>query len=140
MPEIILKVGREKSVLRRHPWIFSGAIARAVGTAKSGETVDVVSSKGEFLARAAYNPISNIAGRIWTWDENEPVDAALLEKRIKQAILVRQKSNELINQMQCGCVHARSDGLPGLILDRYAEFLVVQFLTGVEYWKKTLVG
>jgi 23S rRNA (cytosine1962-C5)-methyltransferase len=96
MPEIYIKDGREKSIHRRHPWIFSGAIAKVTGDPKIGETVDVLSVKGEFLARASYNPISNITGRIWTWDENEQVNPSMLDNRLQQAIALRKNMMNLL--------------------------------------------
>ena len=140
MTDIILKQGREKSVLRKHPWIFSGAIDRVLGSPKPGETVNVLSYSNNFLAKAAYNPKSNIAGRIWTWDKNEQVNAKFFEKQLKQALNARQKFAYLVNSNAIRQVHAESDGIPGLVLDRYNDIYVVQFLTaGVEYWKDVLV-
>ena len=86
MPTIILKPGREKSLLRRHPWIFSGAIARLDGNPASGETVDLLAADGQFLARAAYSPSSQIRARVWTFDPSEPVDADFFRRRIKAAL------------------------------------------------------
>ena len=140
MPEIILNAGREKSVLRHHPWIFSGAIKRVAGNPHPGETVDVVSSQGEFLARAAYNPKSNIAGRIWTWDASELVDQGFFEQRIGQAFGARENISGFINADALRLIHGESDGLPGLVLDRYGDIFVVQFLTaGIEFWKDAIL-
>jgi 23S rRNA (cytosine1962-C5)-methyltransferase len=140
MPEIILKPGREKSVLRRHPWIFSGAITSVNGSPKVGETVTVVSSKNEFLARAAYNPHSNIAGRIWTWDPEEEVDRDFFIGRLTRSIEMRHSLAGLIGSNAMRLVHAESDGVPGLVLDEYAGTCVVQFLTaGIEYWRNDIV-
>jgi 23S rRNA (cytosine1962-C5)-methyltransferase len=140
LPEIILKSGREKSLLRRHPWIFSGAINTIHGSPRPGDTVDVVSSKGEFLAKAAFNPKSNISGRVWTWNPSEIVDEDFLEKRLVHAIGIRREQKNLINSNAMRLVHAESDGLPGLVLDQYGEICVVQFLTaGAEFWKEVLV-
>ena len=75
MKKIILKVGKEKSLLRKHPWIFSGAIQRVEGAPNIGDTVQVCAADGGFLAHAAYNPQSNIAARVWSWDEKENIDA-----------------------------------------------------------------
>ena len=139
MPEIIIKDGREKSILRHHPWIFSGAIAKVTGDPKIGETVDVLSVKGEFLARASYNPISNITGRIWTWDENEQVNPSMLDNRLQQAIALRKNMMNLFQTDAVRLVYGESDSLPGLILDQYSDTYVVQFLTaGAEYWKDVL--
>ena len=140
MSEIVIKPGREKSILRHHPWIFSGAISEFHGTLESGGTVDVLSSNGEFLAKAAYNPRANIAGRIWTWNPNEQVDKSLLEGRFWMAISTRRKLANLIPSNAMRLVHGESDGMPGLILDRYDDGMVVQFLSaGVEYWRETLI-
>jgi 23S rRNA (cytosine1962-C5)-methyltransferase len=140
MPEIIIKPGREKSLLRRHPWIFSGSVSEVCGPPRAGETVEVLASSGEFLAKAAYSPYSNIAGRIWTWHPAEEVNPALFESRLKQAIEVRHKISNLIPSNAMRLVHGESDGLPGLILDQYDDVFVVQFLTaGVEFWRQSLV-
>ncbi len=87
MPSLILKPGREKSLLRRHPWIFSGAVARLDGDPASGATVDVLAANGQFLARAAYSPSSQIRARVWTFDPSEQVDADFFRKRIGSAIM-----------------------------------------------------
>jgi 23S rRNA (cytosine1962-C5)-methyltransferase len=140
MSQIVIKPGREKSLLRRHPWIFSGAIAAVHGLPGLGETVEVVSSAGDFLARAAYNPNSNITGRIWTWDPLEEVTPELFERRIKQSINLRRQLSGLINSNAMRLVHAESDAIPGLILDQYNDVYIVQFLTaGVEFWKENIL-
>ena len=140
MAEIIIKHERGKSLLRHHPWIFSGSVKEIIGSPKLGETVDVISTDGRFLAKAAYNPQSQISGRVWTWDQTEEVNPDLLEKRLKQAIELRHKMSTLIQSNAMRLVHGESDGLPGLILDQYNEAFVVQFLTaGVEYWRDSLI-
>jgi 23S rRNA (cytosine1962-C5)-methyltransferase len=136
---LILKSGREKSVLQRHPWIFSGAVASVLGPPASGETVTVRTADGAFLARAAYNPQSQIVARIWSWDESEPIDGDFFARRIAQAIKRRQALVQTTNAVRW--VNAESDGLPGLIVDVYAGFAVCQFLTaGVERWKLEIVA
>jgi len=140
MPEIILKPGREKSVLRRHPWIFSGAIDALKDSPIIGGTVHVISASGQDLAQAAYNPNSNIAGRIWTWEPKERVDRHFFENKLLQSIELRTKLGSLIPSNAMRLVHGESDGLPGLILDRYDDYYVIQFLSaGVEYWKKEII-
>jgi 23S rRNA (cytosine1962-C5)-methyltransferase len=146
MPALILKPGREKSLLRHHPWIFSGAVDLEKDAHSSGETVDVLSSTGQFLAQAAYSPHSQIRARIWTFEREEIVGEDLFRKRIKSSLWLRQKmgffNKHLVEERQHACrlIHAESDGIPGLIVDQYADCLVVQFLSaGVEYWKDTLV-
>jgi 23S rRNA (cytosine1962-C5)-methyltransferase len=140
MPEIYIKVDREKSIIKRHPWIFSGTIDKVAGNPKIGETVDVLSANGEFLARASYNPNSSIAGRIWTWDESEQISTNLFHDRLNKAITCRWKIKDLIQSDAVRMVNAESDNLPGLILDRYQDTYVIQFLTaGVEYWKSIII-
>jgi len=135
---VILRPGREKSVLRRHPWIFSGAIQQADNGIASGATVDVISSKGKFLARGAYSPPSQIRVRVWTFDE-ESIDKDFFRKRIRASLNTR---NLMINSKDTNAIrliYAESDNLPGLIVDRYDDILVLQSLTaGSEYWKETI--
>ena len=135
MPSLVLKPGREKSLLRRHPWIFSGAVARVDSGVASGATVDILSSTGEFLARAAYSPSSQIQARVWTFNESELVDDDFLRRRLRAAIY--QRANLYAeNGGACRLVYAESDLLPGLIVDRYADTLVIQCLTtGADFWR-----
>jgi 23S rRNA (cytosine1962-C5)-methyltransferase len=139
MPALVLKPGREKSLLRRHPWIFSGAVDRVDGNPAAGGTVDLLSSKGDFLARAAYSPLSQIRARVWTFDPSETVDADFFRRRLHSSLVTRHTLNVSRDTDALRLVHAESDGLPGLIVDRYAGTLVVQFLaTGAEYWRETI--
>jgi len=139
MPSVHLKSGREKSVLRRHPWIFSGAIGEVSGSPGPGDIVKVFSASGQFLARGAYSPQSQIRVRIWTWDENQTVDAALLHQRLAQAIELRTYLLAPGTTDAMRLVHAESDGLPGLVVDRYADLLVLQSLAwGIEPWLETI--
>ncbi len=134
-----LKPGREKSLLRRHPWVFSGAIDRVNGNPASGETVDLLAADGQFLARAAYSPSSQIRARVWTFDPAESVDPAFFRLRMDGAIRTRNIQHFGPETDAYRLVHAESDGLPGVIIDRYADTLVFQSLTaGSEYWKDTL--
>ena len=140
MPEIILKANRDKSVRRLHPWIFSGAVARITGEPQNGETVDVISATGDFLAKAAVNPKSNIVGRIWTWDITEQVNEHFLESRLIRAVESRNKLNNWFHTDAIRLVHGESDGLPGFILDKYGDAFVVQISTaGIEFWKELLI-
>lgn len=135
---IILNPGREKSVLHRHPWIFSGAIQQVDGTPVSGDTLPVRSAQGEFLAWAAYNPDSKIAARIWSWQENNVIDAAFFRKRIASAISARNAFKFSDGSSGMRLIHAESDGLPGLIVDRYGDVLVIQIgSAGAERWRDT---
>ena len=139
MADLVLKPGREKSLLRRHPWIFSGAIHRVDGNPASGETINLLSFKDDFLARAAYSPHSQIRARVWTFDPDEEVSADFFRKRIQRAIAARRMLSVAQASDAYRLIHAESDGLPGLIVDRYAEVLVLQSLTaGSEFWKDTV--
>lgn len=140
MAALVLKPGREKSLLRRHPWVFSGAVHHVEGQPASGETLDVVSSKGEFLGRAFYSPNSQIRARMWTFKDEE-VDADFLRGRIRTAVQARDAWNLQSDTDAFRLIHAESDGLPGLIVDRYADTLVLQSLaTGPEYWKDAIAA
>ncbi len=140
LPKVWLKQGREKSLLRRHPWVFSGAIERVEGSPVPGGTVEVRAASGEVLGRAAYSPASQIRARLWTCDAAEAVDAAFLRARLERAIESRRHLGLLDAEAACRLVFSESDGLPGLIVDRYADFLVCQFLSaGAELWRQTLV-
>ena len=141
MAEIILREGREKSVIQRHPWIFSGAVAKINGSPRIGETADIISTRGEFLARAAINTNSKIIGRIWTWEQNENIDSKFFSKCIEKSFNARSNLNTLIQSDACRLVYAESDNLPGLIIDRYGDTYVVQFLTaGIEFWKDEIIS
>jgi 23S rRNA (cytosine1962-C5)-methyltransferase len=136
MKQLILKPGREKSLLRRHPWVFSGAVARLEGDPESGDTVAVRAADGKFLAWAAYSPVSQIRARVWSWDEQQVIDAGFLRTRLSSAVQARER---LICAEAGGAlrlVHGESDGLPGVIADRYGEVVVLQLLAaGAERWR-----
>jgi 23S rRNA (cytosine1962-C5)-methyltransferase len=138
-PAIILRAEREKSLLRRHPWIFSGAVECIDGKPASGDTVAVRDSAGNFLAWAAYNPDSQITARVWSWTEKEAIDQAFFRRRIAAALAARRAL--AIGQTGNGMriVHGESDGLPGLIVDQYGDVLVMQLgSAGPEHWRDTL--
>jgi 23S rRNA (cytosine1962-C5)-methyltransferase len=139
MPQLILKPGREKSLLRRHPWIFSGAVAAVREDATAGDTVDVLDSHGNFLARAAYSPHSQIRARVWSWDPRIAIAPQFFQARISRALAVRQAMVGLAQTNALRLIHAESDGLPGLVVDRFDDTLVMQCLsTGAERWRDTL--
>jgi 23S rRNA (cytosine1962-C5)-methyltransferase len=135
MKTIRLKDGKERSLLRRHPWIFDSAVAKGGGD--SGETVRVESHAGQFLAWAAFSPASKIRARAWSFDEGQRIDAAFLAATCERAVRARKRFDIRSDSMRL--VHGESDGLPGLIVDRYGDTLVAQFLSaGVERWKPQL--
>ena len=136
MKQLILKSGREKSLLRRHPWIFSGALARVQGDPAMGDTVAVRSGSGEFLAWAAYSPASQIRARVWSWSETEPIAVDLLRARLRQALAARERLLAAEDSDAMRLVHGESDGLPGVIADRYGDVVVLQLLSaGAERWR-----
>ena len=116
-PTLILKPGKEKSLLRRHPWVFSGAIAKLNGEPELGATVRVQSQDGAFLGHAAYSPHSQIRARVWSWEEAEIIDADFFRRRLQTALAYR-KLHPADSDAQ-RLVHGESDGLPGLVVDRY---------------------
>jgi 23S rRNA (cytosine1962-C5)-methyltransferase len=135
MKTIQLREGKERSLLRRHPWVFQGSVDK--GKADAGETVRVVDSAGRFLAWAAYSPSSMIRVRAWSFDEAERIDAAFFERRIAKALVLRARLP--IESDGVRLIHGEADGLPGLIVDRYGDLLSAQFLSaGTERWKATL--
>ncbi len=137
-----LKPGRERSVQRRHPWIFSGAVGAVDGEPESGATVTVVSARGEPLGRAAWSPTSQIRARMWSFDPLEEIDADWFRARLRDAVAARTALGlpAADRDRACRLVHGESDGLPGLVVDRYGPVLVAQFLTtGTERWKDTIV-
>lgn len=135
MKTIRLKVGKERSLLRQHPWIFESAIER--GGADSGETVRVESSDGQFLAWAAFSPHSKIRARVWSFDEKQRIDAAFFIAVSARSTASRARFDLKSDGVRL--VHGESDGLPGLIVDRYGQTLVAQFLSsGAERWKAVL--
>ena len=135
-----LKPGRDKSLRQRHPWIFSGALVNDAEAWEPGTTVEVRSSDGAFVARAAYSPHSQIRARAWTFDSRDVVDAAFIERRVAHAVAARAS---MVDSLHTGCrlVHGESDGLPGVIADRYADTVVLQLSSaGAERWRDAIVA
>lgn len=137
-PAIVLEPGREKSVLQRHPWIFSSAVAGLRNHPEAGETVEVLAADGRWLARAAFSTASNIRARIWTWEQDEEIDKEFFRRRLMRAVETRALYFDPHPLSAYRLVHAESDGLPGFVVDRYADFLVLQCLSaGAERWRDT---
>ncbi len=138
-PCLILKAGREKSLQRRHPWIFSGAVEYIDGTPVSGDTLPVRDAAGSFLAWAAYNADSQITARVWSWQEKDVIDEAFFRYRIADAIKARRTLSLDRESNGLRLIHGESDGLPGLIVDKYGDVLVMQLgSAGPEHWRDTL--
>jgi 23S rRNA (cytosine1962-C5)-methyltransferase len=135
MKTIRLKPGKERSLLRRHPWIFESAIGR--GAADAGETVRVESDQGQFLAWGAFSPASKIRVRVWSFNQEQRIDASFFIAACASAVSARGRFG--IQSDSLRLIHGESDGLPGLIVDRYGGTLVAQFTsTGVERWKPVI--
>jgi len=139
MQAIYLKPGREKSLLRRHPWVFSGAVDRVQGEPASGATVAVVGADGRWLATAAYSPRSQLRARVWSWARETVIDAAFFRERVGNALAGRP-------EVRAGAalgrrlVHGEADGLPGVTVDWYAGTAVLQLTSaGAEHWRDALV-
>ncbi|MEP0763365.1 MAG: class I SAM-dependent rRNA methyltransferase [Chloroflexota bacterium] len=143
-PAVVIREERQKAVLRRHPWVFSGAIRTVSGDPADGDLVVVRGERGEFLARGYWNSQSAICVRLLSWDEDQPIDEAFWRERLRRAIAARQPQNRIATQGTPAAyrlVNAENDGLPGLVVDRYGAWLVVQALTlGIEVRKQMLAG
>jgi 23S rRNA (cytosine1962-C5)-methyltransferase len=138
MHKLILKPGREKSLKRRHPWVFSGAVAKVQGEPGPGDTVEVRSATGEFLAVAAYSPRSQIVARVWDWKERA-IDRAFFYESIERAVAQRRALLDADATDAMRLVHGESDGLPGVIADRYGDTVVLQLTSaGAERWRETI--
>lgn len=137
-PAVHLNPGRDKSLLRRHPWVYAAAIARVTGSPNSGDTVRVIAADGRFLARAAYSPASLLRARAWTFDESETVDAAFIAARVAAAVARRTPLRAETDALRL--VSGEGDQLPGLVVDQYGGQLVVQITSaGIERWRDTVV-
>jgi 23S rRNA (cytosine1962-C5)-methyltransferase len=137
---IVLKRGREKSLRRRHPWIFSGALERVEGNHASGDTVALRSADGATLALAAWSPQSQIRARVWSFDPSIAIDDAFFRTRVHDALALRSLLPASRHTNALRLVHGESDGLPGLVVDRYADVLVAQFLSaGAERWREPIL-
>ncbi|MEZ0327965.1 MAG: class I SAM-dependent methyltransferase [Dissulfuribacterales bacterium] len=138
LPVARLKPGKERSLLRRHPWVFSGAVASMDGNPRTGDAVAICDSSGNFLCLAAFSPQSQIRLRVWTFDVSEKIDADFFHRRIQKAVNRRMRDGVLPHA--CRLINAEADLLPGLIVDKYGDYLVCQFLSaGVERWKDAIV-
>jgi len=132
MKAIRLRAGKERSLLRRHPWVFQGSVDK--GGADGGETVRIEAHDGSFLAWGAFSPRSQIRVRAWSFDETERIDEHFFDRRLRAAIALRERLAIASDGVRL--VHGEADGLPGLIVDRYRDTLSAQFLSaGAERWR-----
>ena len=137
--QIVIKQGKEKALLRKHPWVFTGAVAKIKGKPGLGDTVQVVDTRGNFLGRAAYSPHSQICARVWTFDANEEIDFAFFKGRFERALRMRQA---VLPEGTTGyrLIAGESDGMPGITIDVYANWIVCQLLSaGAELQRGVIV-
>ncbi len=136
-PTLILKSGKERSLLRRHPWIYSTGIASVKGRPQAGDTVRVTDNKGNFLAWAAFSPQSTIRARCWSFVEEDSIDEDWIFQKVLQAVRARDALKERTSAVRL--IFGEADFLPGLIVDQYANQLVTQFqAAGVEKWRSEI--
>lgn len=141
MTQLILKDGKERSLFRRHPWIFEGSVARLDGRVRPGDTVDVLDAGGRRLAKAAWSPKSQIRARVWSFDPDETIDDAFFKRRIAAAVARREVLPQLAGQAGMRLIHGESDGLPGVIADRYGDTICLQLTAaGSDKWRKAIVA
>ena len=139
-PALVLAPGREKSSRLRHPWIFSGAVERVEGEPASGDTVTVVAADGTFLASAAYSPASQIRARVWSFDSQQTIDTAFFTGTVARAATARVALFDK-DHTAGRILHGESDGLPGVIADRYDDVVVLQCLSaGAERWRNDIAA
>lgn len=141
MADLILKSGNDRSVLRRHPWIFAGSVDRLEGRARAGDTVLVMDSRGKPLARAAWSPESQIRARVWSFDPEQSIDHAFIKRAVAASVARRASHPWLAGQDGVRLIHGESDGLPGVIADRYGAMVVVQLTSaGADKWRDAIVA
>ncbi|AJI94305.1 ribosomal RNA large subunit methyltransferase I [Yersinia ruckeri] len=141
MNHLFLAKGREKSLIRRHPWVFSGAVERIEGKPLPGETIDIMDSQGKWLARGAYSPESQLRARIWTFMQDESIDNAFFIRRLQRAQSWRDWIAQRDGLDSYRLIAGESDGLPGVTIDRFQNFFVLQLLSaGAEYHREALVA
>ncbi|MGE5842291.1 MAG: class I SAM-dependent rRNA methyltransferase, partial [Deltaproteobacteria bacterium] len=140
MASIIVKEGREKSLLRHHPWVFSGAVETVEGDPRPGDTVEIFTSRRDFLGLGAYSPHSQIRVRVWTFRKGQTLDSSFFGGAVEKAVRYRADAFTGNKESACRLINAESDGLPGLVVDKYGDFLVCQFLSaGAEHWKDEIL-
>ncbi|NTV94699.1 MAG: 23S rRNA (cytosine(1962)-C(5))-methyltransferase RlmI [Thiobacillus sp.] len=141
MAQLVLFPDKERSVHRRHPWLFAGAVGRLEGRARPGDTVEVLSDKLKLLGRAAYSPNSQVRARMWSFDPAESIDDVFFKRRVALSVARRAALPELRGQDGVRLIHAESDGLPGVIADRYGDTVVLQLTSaGADKWRKAIVN
>ncbi|MDQ8023891.1 MAG: class I SAM-dependent methyltransferase [Moraxellaceae bacterium] len=141
MARLILQQGKERPVLRRHPWIFAGSVDHLDGRARPGDTVEVLSHDGKLLGRAAWSPESQIRARMWSFDADTSIDHAFFKRRVADCVARRMAHPHLRGQDGLRLIHGESDGLPGVIADRFGPVVVVQLTSaGADKWREAIVA
>jgi len=136
---IILKKSADSFIKRKHPWIFSGALEKVDGNPSKGETVQIFTSEKKLVGLGSFSPSSQIRVRVWTFNPEEKIDEAFFRGKIDQAKSLREKILNVSTTNAYRIINSESDGLPGLIIDRYGEYIVCQFLSsGVEFFKEVI--
>jgi 23S rRNA (cytosine1962-C5)-methyltransferase len=140
LPSVTLKKSADSFIKRKHPWIFSGAIDRVEGNPSNGETVQIFTSDKKLVGNGSFSPSSQIRVRVWSFDSEEKIDEVFFRRKISHAQSLREKIIDISKTNAYRIINAESDGLPGLIVDRYSEYLVCQFLSaGVEANKEIII-
>ena len=141
MAQLVLHPGKERSLFRRHPWIFAGSVDRLEGRARPGDTVTVVTAEGKALARAAWSPSSQIRARVWSFDAEAAIDHAFFKRAVAASVARRAAIPALRGQEGVRLIHGESDGLPGVIADRYGDVVVLQLTSaGADKWREAIVA
>ncbi|MBT0961836.1 class I SAM-dependent rRNA methyltransferase [Denitromonas iodatirespirans] len=141
MAQLILKAGKDRALLRRHPWIYDSAVAQLDGRARPGDTVTVLADSGKVLGKAAWSPESKIRARMWTFDPDTTVDHAFFKRAVAASVARRQTHPALARQDGLRLIHGESDGLPGVVVDRYGPVVVMQLTSaGADKWRDAIVA
>ncbi|HNH25240.1 MAG TPA: class I SAM-dependent methyltransferase, partial [Accumulibacter sp.] len=141
MPQLVLLPGKDRLLARRHPWIFAGSVDRLNGRARPGDTAEVVAANGRPLAKAAWSPQSSIRARVWSFDPETVIDDAFFKRRVQAAVDRRHALAELRSQQGLRLINGESDGLPGLLADRYDDTVVIQLTAaGSDKWRGAIVN
>jgi len=139
VPSVYLKKSADKFIKRKHPWIFSGAIEKIDGNPSNGETVQIFTSDKKLIGLGNFSPSSQIRIRVWSFNPEEKIDADFFRNKIDRAKSLREKIIDISATNAYRIINSESDGLPGVVFDRYGEYLVCQFLSsGAEYFKETI--
>ncbi|TVO67915.1 class I SAM-dependent rRNA methyltransferase [Denitromonas ohlonensis] len=141
MAQLILKSGKDRALIRRHPWIYDSAVAQLDGRARPGDTVTVLADSGKVLGKASWSPESKIRARMWTFDPDETVDHAFFKRAVAASVARRQTHPALAGQDGLRLIHGESDGLPGVVVDRYGPVVVMQLTSaGADKWRDAIVA